>query len=86
MPMSNVASVSNQTKIAVWLVLVIFVPLILGLLYGYTDDLRCVPSLREKVQVLETEVPAMQDDLQDMQGDLKEIKTDLKWITQQMGK
>lgn len=76
----------NQTRIAVWFVLVIIVPLIVGLLYGYTDNLRYVPELRQKVQTLEAQIGPMQEDLKAMQGDLHEIKTDLKWITQQMGK
>ena len=80
------ATAPNQTRIAVWFVLVIIVPLCVGLLYGYTDDLRCVPELKQRVQTMEAQIAPMQEDLKTMQGDLHEIKTDLKWIAKQMGK
>jgi len=82
----NVLPEQQQSRIAVWIVLAIIVPLILVVLSGFTMDLRCVPELKQKVQVLESQIAPMQDDLQTMHDDLQEIKTDLKWITKQMGK
>jgi len=80
------ATAPNQTRIAVWIVFAIVVPLILGALYGYTGDIQKIPALCQRVTTVEQEIPPMRDDLEAIRDSLQEIKTNQQWIMKQLGK